>query len=220
MTFLRKWRFPILIGSGLIAAGVLVYFANTHVGADKTQGAIGKRDVYRDAQDNSADVATPGSAPVATEAILQSSDYKELAKNPAFQELLRESSFNKLAREKAFFELLSDNSFRVMSQNRLFLEFVRTDLFQQAVRQGTLASLRPQEAKYQDLIRLDAYNRLINNAAFQSAARNQSFAGLVSSNAFQLNMEQRAFTNLVSQAGFQGILVNNASAIGGHGDGR
>ena len=67
MTSLRKWRFPILIGSGLIAAGVLFYFSNTHVSTDKTQGAIGQRDVYRDGQVNSADVATPGSAPVATQ---------------------------------------------------------------------------------------------------------------------------------------------------------
>ena len=59
MTFLRKWRFPILIGSGLIAAGMLFYFSNAHVNSDKTQGAIGKRDVYRDAQVSSADVATP-----------------------------------------------------------------------------------------------------------------------------------------------------------------
>ncbi len=89
MTSLRKWRFPILIGSGLIAAGVLFYFSKTHVSSDKTQGAIGKRDVYRDGQVNSADVATPGSAPVATQAILESSEFKSLAKNPAFQELMK-----------------------------------------------------------------------------------------------------------------------------------
>src|SRR5271165_4303244 len=98
MTSLRKWRFPILIGSGLIAAGVLVYFSNTHVSSDKTQGAIGQRDVYRDGQVNSADVATPGSAPVATEAILEGSEFKALAKNAAFQELVRDNSFTELGR--------------------------------------------------------------------------------------------------------------------------
>ena len=44
----------------------------------------------------SADVATPGPAPVATQAILESSEFKELAKNPAFQQLLRDSAFNEL----------------------------------------------------------------------------------------------------------------------------
>src|SRR5665213_2841177 len=106
MTSLRKWRFPILIGSGLIAAGILFYFSNAHVGSDKTQGAIGQRDVYRDGQVNSADVARPGSAPVATTAILESSEFKSLAKNEAFQELMRDSSFNELARNSNFVGLL------------------------------------------------------------------------------------------------------------------
>ena len=220
MTFLRKWRFPILIASGLIAAGVLVYFANTHVGTDKTQGAIGKRDVYRDGQDNSADVATPGSAPVATEAILQSADYKELAKNQAFQELLQDSTFNKLAGNKAFFELLSDSSFKLMSQNKLFLELVKTEGFKQSARQGLLGSMHTQDARYLELTKLEAYNRLMNNARFQSVARNEAFAGLFSSNAFRLNMEQRSFTNLVSHAAFQGLLINASSAVRGTGDGR
>src|SRR5450631_687787 len=96
MTTLRKWRFPILIGTGIIAAGALIYFANGHISTDKTQGAIGQRDVYRDGQVNSADVATPGSSPVADQAILESSDFKELAKNPAFQQLLSDGSFQEL----------------------------------------------------------------------------------------------------------------------------
>src|SRR5271163_1709466 len=102
MTSLRKWRFPILIGSGLIAAGILVYFSTSHVSSDKTQGAIGKRDVYRDGQVASADVSTPGSAPVATQAILESSDFKSLAKDPAFQTLLADPAFEKLAKDASF----------------------------------------------------------------------------------------------------------------------
>src|SRR6202046_5718477 len=117
MTSLRKWRFPILIGSGLIAAGILFYFSNAHVSSDKTQGAIGQRDVYRDGQVNSADVATPGSAPVATDAILQSSEFKSLAKNPAFQELLRADAFNQLSRSSNFVGLLNNSEFRSSMQN-------------------------------------------------------------------------------------------------------
>ena len=49
------------------------------------------------AQVNSADVATPGSAPVATQAILESSEFKSLAKNQAFQELMANSDFNALS---------------------------------------------------------------------------------------------------------------------------
>src|ERR1700685_1284482 len=121
MTSLRKWRFPILIGSGLIAAGILFYFSNAHVSSDKTQGAIGQRDVYRDGQVNSADVATPGSAPVATTAILESSEYKSLVKDQAFQELLKDGTFERLAQDQSFRQLLSDASFPQMIRSGLFL---------------------------------------------------------------------------------------------------
>ncbi len=68
MNFLRKYRFPFLIGGGVVAAGLLVYFSHSS-GLNQTQGAIGHRDVYRDSEVKSADVDTTGSAPVATKAL-------------------------------------------------------------------------------------------------------------------------------------------------------
>ncbi len=58
---------------------LLMYFSSARVSSEKTQGAIGKRDVYRDSQVNTADIAAPGQAPVATTAILESSEFKSLA---------------------------------------------------------------------------------------------------------------------------------------------
>src|ERR1700691_2907324 len=117
MTTQRKWRFVVLIGAGLIAAGAVVYFSNGRISNDKTQGTIGNRDVYRDGKVASADVGTPGSAPVATEAILNSSEFKALAKNPAFQELLRSDAFNELGRKSEFTELLASMEFRKLAQD-------------------------------------------------------------------------------------------------------
>ena len=135
MNSLRKWRFPILIGGGLIAAGILFYFSSTHVSSDKTQGAIGKRDVYRDGQVASADVATPGSAPVATQAILASSEFKELAKNPAFQQLLHDSAFNELTqRNNAFVGLLALTEFRMAVRDLHFAGLVHSATFQLALK--------------------------------------------------------------------------------------
>ena len=112
MTKLRKWRFTILIGTGLIAAAALIYFSNGHIGNEQTQGAIGKRDVYRDSQVASADVATPGSAPVATVAILQSDEFKSLAQDPAFQQLLKDNAFADLTKNNSLFMgLLGDHNF-------------------------------------------------------------------------------------------------------------
>jgi len=73
MNTYRKLRFPILIGAGVIAAGGLLYFSTARINSQHTLGAIGKRDVYRDAQVNASDVkATPGTAPVATQVLLES----------------------------------------------------------------------------------------------------------------------------------------------------
>ncbi len=87
MTPLRKWRLQILIGGALMAAGALINPAYAQDGPGQTHGGIGQRDVYRDAQVNSADVDTPGSAPVAAQAIVPSDELKSLDKNHA-QELL------------------------------------------------------------------------------------------------------------------------------------
>src|SRR6202020_2223593 len=129
MTSLRKWRFPILIGSGLIAAGVLFYFSSSHVSSDKTQGAIGKRDVYRDGQENSADVATPGSAPVATQAILESSELKALAKKQAFQELKNNRDFSALASNLNFQAVMRNANFLMLARQQGFADLVHTQLF-------------------------------------------------------------------------------------------
>jgi hypothetical protein len=151
MTTLRPWRFPILIGSGLIAAGILFYFANTHLSTDKTQGAIGKRDVYRDGQVNSADVAQPGTAPVATQAILESSEYKELAKNPAFQQLLQDNIFQKAISDRTFTKaleegrlnsyLLTHTQFGALSHNAELSRLSTDATFSKLVSTGALQGL-------------------------------------------------------------------------------
>src|ERR1700680_4530135 len=99
MTTARKWRFPILIGGGLIAAGILLYFANARQSSHNTQGAIGNRDVYRAGQVTASNVAKPGEAPVATAVVLQSADFKSIANTEAFQSLLSDESFKKLRQD-------------------------------------------------------------------------------------------------------------------------
>jgi len=219
MTSLRKWRFPILIGSGLIAAGVLFYYSNTHVSSDKTQGAIGQRDVYRDGQVNSADVAKPGSAPVATTAILESSEFKSLAKDQAFQELMLDGTFTELSRSSTFVGLLADKSFQEMMQNVKFAAFLRSQEFQAALagsanqdlRLQMLASLRL-NSQFATLANSQAFSNLLQNNMFRSMASNQLFLRLAESNALRSNMAQPAFLALVSQSSFQQALLQGSTA--------
>jgi len=160
MTTLRKFRFPILIGSGLIAAGILFYFANTHLSTDKTQGAIGKRDVYREGQVNSADVATPGSAPVATQAILESSEYKELAQNPAFMAALKDGSLARALENRAF-----------------------TNALREPPQQLVLAL--KSDSHTAGLVNNAALSNLFASQAFRSMASNAQFRSMVTNGALQ-----------------------------------
>jgi hypothetical protein len=185
MTSLRKWRFPILIGSGLIAAGVLIYFSQTHVGTDKTQGAIGKRDVYRDGQVNSADVATPGTAPVATQAILESSEFKALAKNQAFQELKANSDFNALSSNMAFHALMRNADFLSLASHPEFLQLVNSDLMKaylvRELKTDELFSRMRADSHYEALSHEHGLTLLLQDKSFLAMARLGTFQGLMAS---------------------------------------
>jgi hypothetical protein len=207
MTSLRKWRFPILIGSGLIAAGVLFYFSKTHVNSDKTQGAISQRDVYRDGQVNSADVATPGSAPVATQAILESSEFKSLAKNQAFQELMHSDAFNGSHR-KAFADLLANSDFRAAAQNIHFLSLVHSAVFQTALRDHSdLFNALKDQAEFKAMDS-NGLRMLLKNDTFARLAREQAFHELIASNALRENLKNEAFLALIQRSDFSGMIAH------------
>jgi hypothetical protein len=171
MSFLRNWRFPILIGSGLIAAAGLVYFETAHVRTDKTQGAIGKRDVYRDGQVNSADVAKPGTAPVAVKAILESSEFKELAKNPAFVTALQDGSLATALQSPLFVAALEERS-------------ASQDL---NIRLTAALSANSQTA---GLVNNVALNSLFREALFTRMASNMNFRSMVLSGSMQSALVQ------------------------------
>jgi hypothetical protein len=237
MTTFRKWRFPILIGSGILAAAALIYFANGRVNSDKTQGAIGKRDVYRDGKVDAASVgAVPGTAPVAMQAILDSNEFKALAKNDAFQSLLSNQGFQQMAKDGAFVRLLSDASFQQMAQSQAFQGLMRNEAFRvglaashvnelnkQSVRaldshkqdlartDSNFAALR-QDANFQALRTNEAFSSLLRNSAFSQLTRNSAFVNLLSSGSFQSLMRDRAFQSLVAQASFQNALLSGSTA--------
>ena len=224
MSTFRKWRFSILIGSGIIAAGVLLYFSNARVSSDKTQGAIGKRDVYRDSQVNTADIAAPGQAPVATTAILESGEFKALAKNPAFQELLKDNSFTELKGNHQFEDLLADLNFQQMIQNSMFMGLLKSDALAQAL--GPKAELNMRDSQVQSAIfnairsdshyealRNDAiFNQLVHNSAFNSLLLNMSFRALMSSSAFNSLATSQLFNSLLMNGSFRQNLLSLSSS--------
>ena len=203
MSSLRKWRFPILIGSGLIAAGVLFYFSSSHVSSDKTQGAIGKRDVYRDGQVASADVATPGSAPVATKAILESSEFKSLAKNPAFQQMVQSSEFNALSQKNAFGLLLSDPNFRQAMQDLRFPSMLHSLTFQNALKDhADLTQAMRADSQYHMMAENAPLSAMFASDNFRAMAADKLFLGLVDKAYFSQALADKSFALMALQPNF------------------
>ena len=218
MTTLRKWRFPILIGAGLIAAGTLFYVSNYRVNPENTQGAIGKREVYRDGQVASADVGTPGAAPVAVKAVLESGEFKALAKNPAFQEVLKSASFAHLSADPAFVSLLANGSFRSLAQNQAFAAMIQSSAVQGEGgggghgRTGLNFAGLEQNAQYSGLIHSAAFQELNSNRAFSQLVQQPAFVSLLVRDSFQRMMANSQFGLLASQASFQNALLSGNAA--------
>ena len=193
----RKLRFPFIIGAGVVAAGILLYNAGTRINSRQTQGAVGQRDVYRNAQVNAADVnAKPGEAPVATQAILESTEFKSLASNAEFQDLLANESYQRLARSRAFLDLVRNASFAELMKRSDFTELARRGSMEELVNR-----LRGQESAK----KLDAGNSselrsyLIANHA-QKLADNQALRNLLKDDAFQEVVRNKASSEAFARA--------------------
>lgn len=203
----RKLRFPILIGAGVLAAGLLLYHSNSRVDTRQTQGAIAQRDVYRDAEVKTADVGTPGEAPVATKAILESKEFQALAKNEAFQNLMADANFARLAQNAQFLSML---------RNSAFHRKLQSESFRQTLQAGSSAELASQ-------LRNLSANDLAQKQAKKSS-ENDSFARLASNAEFQAFWKAHAdshsldlmrgsqFQALLARSDFQGALQRGMAA--------
>jgi hypothetical protein len=214
MTSSRNWKFPVLIGGAIVAAGILFYFGHARVNSNATQGAIAHRDVYRDADVKPGDVGTPGEAPVAVTAVLQSSNFKELAKNPAFQSLLNNQSFQQIARQGAFFALLKDASFHQMMANAQFQAVLQNQAQLQQLRvamsANSTADLRASLST--GLTSNAAFNNLLRNPAFAQLINQASFVNLVNNNVFARLMNSSAFLALANNSSFQNAMMQGQAA--------
>jgi hypothetical protein len=224
MSALRKFRFPILIGAGVIAAGALVYMNNSRINLRHTQGAIGKRDVYRDSQVEASDVkATPGAAPVATKVLLESKEFKALAKNQAFHDLVTSQSFQSLAQNAQFVALLQNANFLQMVQNPVFAELLTNGTLSQIatniqseLSDGVQAvSNGSAQFTQQTLTALSQNNAqaLSTNPAFLNLMYNANFLSLVSdlvSSQALANLTTGALPGLVTNSNFLGLLNQSA----------
>lgn len=202
-TTVRRLRFPILIGGGIIAAGLLVYFSNGYINSQKTQGAIGQRDVYRDGEVKASDVAaTPGSAPVAVNAILQSKEFKALANNSDFQAMMNSSDFTTLLNTGVLSQVLASSN-AASNQNLL------------AAMQAQLNSASASRAAQDAISRLSSnssFNNLLRSQQFLTLASNPNLATMLTAGALQSSSAQAAVQNATANLSVNG---SGGSAGGG-----
>ncbi len=208
-----------LIGGGIVAAGVLVYLGNGHINSRATQGTIAHRDVYRDGEVKPGDVGTPGAAPVAVKAVLESKDFQKLAKDQAFQEVLSDAGFQKLVTDQSFLALLKSASFINLAQNNLFRLAM--------LNPGVVADLRARSAQdvtvrlkadllaagAQDLNANASFNAVINSSAFSSLLRRSEFASVLARSEFGVVMSNAAFLRLASSSSFQNAMRSNSADL-------
>jgi hypothetical protein len=209
----------VLIGGGIVAAGVLVYLGNGHINSRATQGTIAHRDVYRDGEVKPGDVGTPGAAPVAVKAVLESKDFQKLAKDQAFQEVLSDAGFQKLVTDQSFLALLKSASFINLAQNNLFRLAM--------LNPGVVADLRARSAQdvtvrlkadllaagAQDLNANASFNAVINSSAFSSLLRRSEFASVLARSEFGVVMSNAAFLRLASSSSFQNAMRSNSADL-------
>ncbi|MFB3901816.1 MAG: anti-sigma factor [Acidobacteriota bacterium] len=211
----------------LVAAGVLivvlgvVYFSFLYPPVDRedVQGAIGRRDVYRDTNVTEKDVAAtsgPGGPSYAgLVEFLKSPEFKALTSNSNYQGLVsNQTAFSQLATNSSFQALCNQivgtqgsglvNSFIVLissglAQNSAFHQLFQSQQFQQAV--GAASN-------YNELV-----NSLASSSAFQSLAQNSQFHQLMNNSSFYSFVHQNAsalidLSSMVNNSAFQQLAQN------------
>jgi len=218
MTNSRKWKFPVLIGAAIVAAGILFYFGNAHVNSRATQGAIAHRDVYRDADVKTADVGTPGAAPVAVTAVLQSKDFQKLAKDKAFQDLLVNGTFVAAAQQASFWSVVQNSQFQALIHNSTFTNAVQNQAVISALQansqQQMTAELRQALifAHAENLIHESNFNSLLASGALQQAVRVNAFANLLQMAPFWAVVNNSSFQGLARDGSLQAALMQGNAA--------
>jgi hypothetical protein len=215
-------RYSILIGAGILAAGGLLYYSNSRVNSRQIQGAIGQRDVYRDGLVNAADVkVTPGSAPVASKALLESKEFKALSKNQAFQSLLSNSSFALVAQNQALIALLSNPSFAALAKNDVFMHFLESGALEKLsadLQAGNSSALNEWLVanNAQSLMENAAFLQLTSSAGLiallSNASNSQALVHMLTSESFAALEQNSQFLMLLSNPAFANALQSGTAA--------
>src|ERR1017187_6634524 len=177
----KKKKYVWLGVAGAALATLLVYFSIfwPPVPRGWVQGAIGKRDVYRQDKLTDKDIGVTGTATVTVDDIRkfqQSPEFKSLAGNAQFNQLVANAQFQKSVQDAAFAR-------QNLAQHAQFQQLLNNAQFQQ---------LR-NNAQFSALMAMPGFNAsLLNSQVVQLAAQSQ-LSSLVGNAALQQLMGPKPF---------------------------
>jgi hypothetical protein len=189
----EKKKYVRLGVAGAALATLLVYVSIfwPPVPRSWVQGAIGKRDVYRQDKLTDKDIGVAGTAPVTVDDIRkfqQSPEFKSLAGNAQFNQLVANPQFRKIVQDAASMKIQLSNACAPMCPNALPLQNLG------------------QNAQFQQLLNLAQFQQLQNNAQFFAMTAMPGFQASVLNSQFVQLAAQSQLSSLLGNAAMQQLI--------------
>ena len=184
----KKKKYVWLGVAGAALATLLVYVSIfwPPVPRSRVQGAIGKREVYRQEKLTDKDIGVAGTATVTVDDIRkfqQSPEFKSLAGNAQFNQLVANAQFQKSVEDAASMKIQFSHACTPMCP-------------------GILAA--------QNQAQIAQFQQLLNNAQFQQFRNNAQFSALMAMPGFQASLLNSQFVHLAAQSQLSNLVGNAA----------
>jgi hypothetical protein len=209
-------------GMGVVAALLVGYLAlywppTPH---GNVQGAIGQRNVHREAQLTDKDVGVAGQPKVTVDdlkKVLASPQFKELAGNANFQNAIASQSFAAIANMPGVASVLSNQNLSYLVNNQSYMGLFHNPNFQQmmADKQFQVAMTAGVMANSHQLdLLISQYNLSGSQQIIIKLCQSTQFQVLLTASQYQFGflLSNANFSNVLQNANFQ-ILFQNQSAL-------
>ena len=169
------------------------------------QGAIGKRDVYRESTMTDKDIGVAGTVKVTVDDIrkvLQSQEFQSLANNAQFNQLIANAQFQQIYQQSSLLTLAGNQS--QVAQNQAQLAQNQSQLAQN---QAQVLMIQP---KLQQLLSSAQFSQLRSNWALSFVMAMPGFAALMNSQQFTQLAGQSQLNVLAGNAALQQAIASQA----------
>jgi hypothetical protein len=185
----EKQKYVWLGVAGAALATLLVYVSIfwPPVPRSWVQGAIGKRDVYRQEKLTDRDIGVAGTVKVTVD------DIRKFQQSPEFKSLASNAQFNQLVANAQFQKIVLDATAMTLQIGACEGKPICISAFER-----------------QNLAQIAQFQQLTNNAQFQQFRNNAQFSTLMAMPGFQASLLNSQFVQLAAQSQLSSLLGNAA----------